>query len=102
MTLRKRIDHLAAKHSRSRGSEPSTVLLREADGGTCEALFMGGGELSCKLGETEAEFIERATKGVAISVSLPADAREALAHPETPQWVKGPLVLRALVQKHPF
>ncbi|MFT5061157.1 MAG: hypothetical protein ACI9AX_001484, partial [Polaromonas sp.] len=50
--------------------------------------------------ETEADFIARASAGVADPLKLPLGGREAMATGKAPRWATGKLTLRALQEKH--
>jgi hypothetical protein len=100
MTLKKRIDRLAPNKGQ-RDDGPSVIFLCAAE--TAEAwvaMIMGGETLSRDPSETEADFIARASGGVANLLKLPLGGREALAIGKAPRWATGNLVLRALKEKH--
>jgi len=100
MTLRKRIDRLAAKAGADSCAEPHVVFLCEAGGETRVALLKGGGTLSREPDETEAAFMARASDGTTGAVFLPDNTRDALASGNAPRWAQSELVIRALRAKH--
>ncbi|MFT5346304.1 MAG: hypothetical protein ACI95S_002049 [Dinoroseobacter sp.] len=77
------------------------ILLCAGDTGEAlAAMIMGRETLSRDPSETEADFIARASAGVADPLKLPLGGREAMATGKAPRWATGKLTLRALQEKH--
>lgn len=100
MTLRKRVNLLEDKHSGRASAGPNVAFICGADDEARTALRIGGDALSRHDGETESAFMARASDGAGPHVFLPGNARDALAHPDAPNWAKPALIIRALQQKH--
>ena len=100
MTLRKRIDKLETNRSRS-CDRPSVIFFCDAiTGEPLSALIKGGGTVVREADESTEAFTARASAGETNAAYLPENPRDAVSTGKAPDWSKGELVIRHLIEKH--
>jgi len=81
MTLQRRLARLEAKRGRNGTEGPAVILLyafsgdEKAEGEAKAAIVVGGGGYEREPGETESDFIARATRNASGAILLPDNGR---------------------------